>query len=131
MIEWGQNVITQKILKASNKTLKNPCTKKLTPKTCHSEFLSLKNFQKALNDITCCTLFGKLCLSDTRMHYQESSSLRASSPIWEAKRASREHASEGPRKGELATISYKFSFPTRKPRDSAKRGNCHRKRVAD
>ena len=49
----------------------------------------------------------------------------------QAKRASRERASEGPRKGELATISHKFSFPPRKPRDSAKRENCHRKRVAD
>ena len=47
------------------------------------------------------------------------------------KRASRERASEGPRKGELATISHKFSFPPRKPRDSAKRENCHRKRAAD
>ena len=49
----------------------------------------------------------------------------------QAKRASRERASEGPRKGELATISQKFSFPPRKPRDSAKRENCHRKRAAD
>ena len=49
----------------------------------------------------------------------------------QAKRASRERASEGPRKGELATISHKFSFPPRKPRDSAKRENCHRKRAAD
>ena len=47
-----------------------------------------------------------------------------------SKRASRERASEGPRKGELATISHKFSFPPRKPRDSAKRENCHRKRAA-
>ena len=28
----------------------------------------------------------------------------------QAKRASRERASEGPKKGELATIPYKFSF---------------------
>ena len=49
----------------------------------------------------------------------------------QAKRASRERASEGPRKGELATISHKFSFPPRKSRDSAKRENCHRKRAAD
>ena len=48
----------------------------------------------------------------------------------QAKRASRERASKGPRKGELATISHKFSFPPRKPRDSAKRENCHRKRAA-
>ena len=46
-------------------------------------------------------------------------------------RASRERASEGPRKGELATISHKFSFPPRKPWDSAKRENCLRKRAAD
>ena len=49
----------------------------------------------------------------------------------QAKRASQERASKGLRKGELATISYKFSFPPRKPRDSAKRENCHRKRAAD
>ena len=49
----------------------------------------------------------------------------------QAKRASRERASEGPRKGELATISHKFSFPPRKPRNSAKRENCHRKSAAD
>ena len=48
-----------------------------------------------------------------------------------AKQALRERANEGPRKGELATISYKFSFPPRKPRDSAKRVNCQRKRAAD
>ena len=48
-----------------------------------------------------------------------------------AKRALREHASKGPRKGELVTISPKFSFPPRKPRYSAKRENCHRKHAAD
>ena len=58
----------------------------------------------------------------------EKYNLQARSPIG---RASRERASEGPRKGELATISHKFSFPPRKPRDSAKRENCHRKRAAD
>ena len=41
----------------------------------------------------------------------------------EAKRASRERAREGLRKGELAMISRKFSFPPWKPRDSAKREN--------
>ena len=46
--------------------------------------------------------------------------LRASSPIWAsevslARRASRERANEGPRKGELATISRKSSFPPRNP----------------
>ena len=45
----------------------------------------------------------------------------------EAKRASRERAREGLRKGELVTISHKFSFPPRKPRDSAKRENSQRK----
>ena len=40
--------------------------------------------------------------------------------FWRAKRASRERASEGPRKGELATIAHKFSFPPRKLRDSVK-----------
>ena len=49
----------------------------------------------------------------------------------QAKRPSRERASEGPKKGELATIRYKFSFPPRKPRDSAKRENCHRKSAVD
>ena len=49
----------------------------------------------------------------------------------QAKQASRERASGVPRKGELATISHKFSFPPRKSRDSAKRENCHRKRAAD
>ena len=35
-------------------------------------------------------------------------------------------------KGELATSASKFSFPSRKkPRDIAKRENCHRKRAAD
>ena len=48
----------------------------------------------------------------------------------QAKRASRERASEGARKEELATIPFIFSFPPRKPRDSAKRENCHRKRAA-
>ena len=46
-------------------------------------------------------------------------------------RASRERVSEGQRKGELATISHKFSFSPWKPRDSAKRENGHRKRAAD
>ena len=49
----------------------------------------------------------------------------------QAKWASRERASEGPRKAELATISHKFSFPPRKTRDSAKRENCHLKRATD
>ena len=32
---------------------------------------------------------------------------------------------------ELAMTSHKFSFPSRKPRDAAKRENCHRKRAED
>ena len=36
----------------------------------------------------------------------------------------------GGEKGELAMISHKFSFPPRKPRDTAKRENCHYKRAA-
>ena len=47
-------------------------------------------------------------------------SLREALLFGQAKWASRERASEGPRKGELATISHKFSFPPRKTRDSAK-----------
>ena len=39
--------------------------------------------------------------------------------------------SEGLRKGELAMISHKFSFPPGKPQVSAKRENGHRKRAAD
>ena len=35
---------------------------------------------------------------------------------------------DGREKGELTTITYKFSFP---PRETAKRVNCHRKRAAD
>ena len=31
------------------------------------------------------------------------------------------------KKWELATISHKFSFPPRKPQETAKRENCHRK----
>ena len=53
MIEWGQkSKPPQKIPMASDKT--NPSLdQKLTPKKSHAEFLSLKNFQKVLNDITC------------------------------------------------------------------------------
>ena len=48
-----------------------------------------------------------------------------------AKRASPERSSEGPRIGQLATISHKFAFPPRKPRNTAKRESGHRKRPAD
>ena len=37
---------------AFNETPQNSWTQKLTPKTSHAEFPSLKNFQKASNDIT-------------------------------------------------------------------------------
>jgi len=52
MIEWGQKSKPKKIPRASNKTPKiNPLDQKLTPKKSHAELLSLKNFQKGLNDI--------------------------------------------------------------------------------
>ena len=37
---------------AKNQTPKNPWTNIITPKKSHAEFLSHKNFQKALNDVT-------------------------------------------------------------------------------
>ena len=37
----------------------------------------------------------------------------------------------GKRKGELATISHKISFPPRKPRDIVKRENCHHRHAAN
>ena len=40
-----------------------------------------------------------------------------------------ETAGGGGEKRELATISHEFSFPRRKPRDTAKRENCHHKRA--
>ena len=53
IIEWGQKSKPKKIPKASNKTLINPWTKKLTPKKSHAKFPSLENFQNAIiNDIT-------------------------------------------------------------------------------
>ena len=42
-----------------------------------------------------------------------------------------ETAGGGGEKGELATISHKFSFLPRKPRDTAKRENCQHKRAAN
>ena len=39
---------------------------KTPPKKSHAEFLSLKNFQKALNDTSRCTLFAELRSQDTR-----------------------------------------------------------------
>jgi len=52
---------------------------------------------------------------------------------WTRERHAKGDAKAGNReeKGELATITHKFSFPTRKSRDTAKRGNCHRKLAAD
>ena len=52
MIEWGQKCKPQKIPSASDKTPKNPWTNIITQKKSHAEFLSHKNFQKALNDVT-------------------------------------------------------------------------------
>ena len=43
-------------------------------------------------------------------------SLRASSPIWANEAGVARTRERGPRKGELATISHKLSFPPRKPR---------------
>ena len=37
----------------------------------------------------------------------------------------------GGEKGELATISHKFSFPLQKPQDSVKCENCHHKHAAN
>ena len=37
----------------------------------------------------------------------------------------------GKRKGELATVSPKISFPPRKPRDIVKRENCHQRLAAN
>ena len=34
------------------------------------------------------------------------------------------------KKGELATIAHKFPFPPRKPQETAKRENCHKKCVS-
>jgi len=51
MIEWGQKSKPKKIPRASNKS-KKIVEPKINPKKSHAEFLSLKNFQKAINDIT-------------------------------------------------------------------------------
>ena len=51
LIGWGQKSKPKKIPRASNKTQKIP-GREITPKRSHAEFLSLKNFQKGLNDIT-------------------------------------------------------------------------------
>ena len=37
----------------------------------------------------------------------------------------------GKRKGELATVSHKISFPPGKPRDIVKRENCHDRHAAN
>jgi len=73
--------------------------------------------------IDCSTLYG----------------LRASFPFggYRVKKTCERHARGdakavgGEEKGELSTIAHKFSFPPQKPRDTAKRENCHRKRAAD
>ena len=63
-------------------------------------------------------------------------SLLASTPLggkymheWHARKD--ETAGGGGEKGELATLSHKFSFPPRKPQDTAKRENCHHRRAAN
>ena len=43
---------TQKIPRASQQNPQKSLDQKLAPKKPHTEFLNLKNFQKALNDIT-------------------------------------------------------------------------------
>ena len=52
MIEWGQKSIPKEIPGASNKSPQKIPDQKLTPQKSHAEFLSLKNLQKGLNDIT-------------------------------------------------------------------------------
>ena len=52
MIEWGQKSKPKKIPGASNKTKKIRWTN-INPQKTHAEFPSLKNFQKALNDMVC------------------------------------------------------------------------------
>jgi len=50
VVKWGQKSKPKKIPGASNKTPKNPWTKK--KKKFYAKFPSLKNFQKGLHDIT-------------------------------------------------------------------------------
>ena len=52
MIEWGQKSKPPKNPYGvrQNQPIPGP---KINPKKSHAEFLSLKNFQKVLNDITC------------------------------------------------------------------------------
>ena len=57
---------------AFNETPKNSWTQKLTPKTSHAEFPSLKNFQKASNDITL-TKNNENYLARIHGHYHKSS----------------------------------------------------------
>jgi len=46
MIEWGQKSKPKKNPRASNKTTKKSLDQKLAPQKTHTEFLSLKIFQK-------------------------------------------------------------------------------------
>ena len=57
---------------AFNETPQNSWTQKLTPKTSHAEFPSLKNFQKASNDITL-TKNNENYLARIHGHYHKSS----------------------------------------------------------
>ena len=65
MIEWGQKLKPQKIPRATNITQKIPGPK-INPQKSHAEFSSLKNFQKALNYITRCSLFGYTLFAELR-----------------------------------------------------------------
>ena len=46
MIEWGQKLKPQKILRASKKPAKKSLDQHLTPQKSHAEFPSHKNFQR-------------------------------------------------------------------------------------
>ena len=52
MIEWGQKSKPEKVSRASNKTKKKSLDQKLNPQKSHAELPNLKNFYRALNDIT-------------------------------------------------------------------------------
>ena len=77
-------------------------------------------FSRVKNALSCSIFLPNSTLTGTSYISQPASKLFY---LGQAKRASRERATKRPRKGELATISHKFSFPPRKLRDSAKREN--------
>ena len=45
---------------------KKSMDQKLTPKKSHAELPILKNFQKALQDVSSCTLFGRTLFAELR-----------------------------------------------------------------